>query len=1015
MALVFQCVGFLASGNDVVITEIMTLNSTFPDDDGDFSDLIEIYNDCDMAVDLDGWYLTDDPLILGKWQFPQVVLDPGEFLVIYASGKNRSFPGIALHTNFNLKSLGEQLVLVAPDAQTIVSGFVPMYPPQAEDFSYGIAFDTGVLQQGVELYFPEPTPGMENGPGFAEVAEKPEFSQDDTTFIDSLSFSLSVINPAVDIHFTTDGTEPTDASPVIASGSPIMITETSTIRARGFETGKAPSTTTVRIFIKIDNALLSVESNLPILVIDTVGQTIVDGPWFDCFMAVMDVDEKTGRSSISGTQDFAGTIGFKLRGTFSLLLYPKNNYAVEVRDEKGNDLSVSILGYPTEADWLLHGPYADKSLMRNHIAFEWSNEIGRYAVRTQFVELYLDSSYHGVYVFMEKIKRDRDRVDIERLLGSSIVEPAVKGGYILKKDRPEPDESGLQTDQGTVLNHVYPKEANIAPEQSAWILDYLNQFETALYGEDFKDPEIGYARYIDVDSFIDHHLLTELLKNIDGFRLSTFMFKSREGKLNMGPLWDFNLALRNAFNFGGPDPEGWYSDVISGDDYPWYPRLFEDVDFEQKYIDRWNFLFKNVLTLEYLLGTLDEAVTILGEAVARNFMRWPILGITIVPNIKPVAETYEAEIDLMKFWIEERVFWIEDIYTRAPRFNQDGGPINSGFELTMIAPVGASGNIYYTDDSSDPRLSGGSPSPVAQEYISGNPVTLNQNTRIRSRAFRPEEGWSGLTEATFYTEIPSLVITEIMFHPADGQSPVHLPDDFEFMEFKNIGELSVTLEDIQFTDGIEFDFTNSPISSLGPGETMLIVSNLEAFESIHDTSGMLIAGEYTLNLSNASESISLVGPLGVPIHEFSYNDLWYPETDGGGFSLVIRDPLAPRDSWNDMESWRVSNLTGGSPGVQEAVPGLQKPGDTNQDGALNIADSVKLLGRLFLTFSTTFPCDGTSMEEGGNLFIFDFNGDSSVNISDAVSGLNFLFNNGRPPQNGEICILVEGCKNACTP
>ena len=148
--------------------------------------------------------------------------------------------------------------------------------------------------------------------------------------------------------------------------------------------------------------------------------------------------------------------------------------------------------------------------------------------------------------------------------------------YSLNLEGRDPGDSVLTTCRGQRLAYFYPKERLIRPAQRTYIRNYLNSFEAALYGANFTDPEAGYAAHIDVMSFIDHHIMVEIAKNIDGYRLSTFMYKPRGGKLRMGPIWDYNLSLGNANYLNGGNPVGWYYPQLGAGDYPWYARLFQD-------------------------------------------------------------------------------------------------------------------------------------------------------------------------------------------------------------------------------------------------------------------------------------------------------------------------------------------------------------------------------------------------------------------------------------------------------
>ena len=209
------------------------------------------------------------------------------------------------------------------------------------------------------------------------------------------------------------------------------------------------------------------------------------------------------------------------------------------------------------------------------------------------------SDYVGLYIFMEKIKRGEDRVNVEELEPWDSTEPRISGGYMLKIDRPDPGDHGFRTARGNptygdgTLCYVDPKESEITTAQSAWIRGYLDAFENALYGPNFADPETGYAKYIDVDCFIDHNLLNMLAMNVDALRLSTYMYKPRDGKLEMGPLWDFDRAL-DSTDGRDDNAQSWHGTGDGTDylKYVWWDRLFQDTNFWQKYIDRWYVLRK---------------------------------------------------------------------------------------------------------------------------------------------------------------------------------------------------------------------------------------------------------------------------------------------------------------------------------------------------------------------------------------------------------------------------------------
>ena len=296
-----------------------------------------------------------------------------------------------------------------------------------------------------------------------------------------------------------------------------------------------------------------------------------------------------------------------------------------------------------------------------------------------------------------------------------------------------------------IFFYVEPKGAEITAPQRAWLRGYINSFERTLYSDHFNDPKTGYAAFIDADSFIDHHFLVEVTKNIDGFRFSTFYYKDRGEKLCMGPIWDWNLAFGDAEGREGYIPEGWYWQQLDDQQYSWFRRLFEDPDFAQRYVDRWGELRQNQFSATNILTRIDQFASVLQEAQARNFQRWRILGRDIHPNAF-VGQTFAEEIDWMKDWVRKRLAWIDHQFLRAPSFSLPPGPVamDSKLELTTRA-----GKIYYTLDGSDPRKPGGGIAPAAVRYSS--PVVLKRTTIIRCRALQDEQ-WSYPAAGKFTVE-----------------------------------------------------------------------------------------------------------------------------------------------------------------------------------------------------------------------------------------------------------------------
>ncbi len=297
-------------------------------------------------------------------------------------------------------------------------------------------------------------------------------------------------------------------------------------------------------------------------------------------------------------------------------------------------------------------------------------------------------------------------------------------------------------------------------------------------------------------------------------------------------------------------------------------------------------------------------------------------------------------------------------------------------------------------------------------------LVIEQSTHVRARTWSDGD-WSALNEASFIVDedIP-LRVTEIMYHPANPpEGSPYGADEFEFIELQNVGAAALDLSEIRLRGGVEFEFAGSGAEVLGAGERVVVVENLDAFGSRYDVTSLAIAGQYRGKLNNAGEALVVEGFLEHQILAFEFDDAWYRETDGGGYSLVIVDELLPRESWGDRESWGPSARIGGSPGLSESGEvdpgGLQRPGDASQDGRLNITDAALLLSYLFGGDAPPAPCDGDTIDSRANRLLMDVNASGSVNLADATFLLSYLFQRGAPPALGTECVPVRGCPDAC--
>ncbi len=478
-------------------------------------------------------------------------------------------------------------------------------------------------------------------------------------------FELSFENDEnVTVYYTTDGSIP-DAISGNEYTEPVTISGTIVVRARVYNENGQPGEVVSNVFTRLDDEVADFNSDLPLVIMHQFDVPIVPSDRTPAYITIIDHNQGE-RTWLAGDVDLQSRIQTNIRGSSSQQ-FPKKQYAVRLVDGDDENRNEEVLGMPSENNWILHAPYDDKTLMRNAVAYRLSRDMGWYAPRTRFVEVFLhegsgpvtEEHYHGVYMMVERIKWDNNRVDIEKVTPEDNAEPEITGGYIIQNDR----DVHLTTARGSEFACVRPQDWDITDEQRQWLIGYLDDFEETLFGSGFKDPETGYRSFINTDSFIDHHLITELSKEIDGYRLSTFMYKDREVKLTIGPLWDFNLSFGNANYLTGDDPEGWYYERISNQDYlyGWYTRLFQAPDFGQRYNDRWYTLRQTIFSNEYILEIIEQYAELLDEAQERNFERWPILGTYVWPNPDGYSErdTYRKEIDWMIRWVEARLEWLD--------------------------------------------------------------------------------------------------------------------------------------------------------------------------------------------------------------------------------------------------------------------------------------------------------------------------------------------------------------------
>ena len=412
----------------------------------------------------------------------------------------------------------------------------------------------------------------------------------------------------------------------------------------------------------------AVDSNLPLILINTQGQTILDGSKITAKMSL--INNSTGLNNVNDTTfEYNGFIGIDTRGSSSLM-FEKKSFNVETRDATGANLNVTLVGLPKENDWVLYAPYSDKTLMRNVIVYNLGNLTGRWSPHTRFCELYINNEYRGVYVLMEKIKRDKNRVNIASLKTVDISGDQLTGGYILKIDRPDSGAwispyKARNDIQDVPISYVDPKYEDLVPQQRTYIKEYVTGFENALRGVTYKDPINGYRYYINMQSFVDYYILNEICRNLDAYRLSNFFYKDKDskgGKITMGPFWDYDISLGNANFYDAGSTNGWVVDGVgNGDQYGipfWWDKLNTDPYFKSELKIRWNELRSDKFSDQNINKSIDSCSVLLTNAEQRNFQKFNILNTYVWPN-NYIGGTYANEVNYLKNWIKDRFTWMD--------------------------------------------------------------------------------------------------------------------------------------------------------------------------------------------------------------------------------------------------------------------------------------------------------------------------------------------------------------------
>lgn len=347
-----------------------------------------------------------------------------------------------------------------------------------------------------------------------------------------------------------------------------------------------------------------------------IGET-VDSQGNEMTLGEIEVFDNKNINKITNDPEVKSSILVKYRGNSSVY-FDKKGYLLKLIDKDGNENKKEMIGMAEDNEWVLNGPYLDKTLMRNYIAYNIAGMIMGYAPNVRFCELYLNNKYQGLYILCESISRSENRVNISKY------DPRMNDfSYIVCLDKNEIDIKNISTfseyayisELDTGLKIVYPSKSMITGEIRNYIKSDFSKFERALYSYDFNDPKKGYENYIDVESFVDYYIFQEFMEINDTCYRSTYLHKEKGGKIVMGPVWDYNNCLNNYFTELN-------NEKMQYVDRLWYSQLLKDEEFVDRVVNRYRELRKTVLKEDYLLNYIDNVRSYLGNSIDRNFEVW---------------------------------------------------------------------------------------------------------------------------------------------------------------------------------------------------------------------------------------------------------------------------------------------------------------------------------------------------------------------------------------------------------
>ncbi len=398
-------------------------------------------------------------------------------------------------------------------------------------------------------------------------------------------------------------------------------------------------------------------THLPLVLINTNGVQIPDAYKIPATIKIIDNGPGQWNYAADTNYIFEGNMMVELQG-FSGVYFLKKNYDFKTVDTGGLSLDTPLLGMPKEHDWILKAEYTDHSLIENSVTYTMARRMGRYAPRTMYCEVIVNGDYQGVYNLTETVKRDSNRVNINKLSKTDTAGANLTGGYIIEMNingaPPAWNSVYLPINSATCnypveFKHVYPKADSIKIQQHDYIHSYVDSFENALYNPGFQDPINGWRKFAGQGSFIDFLIVNEFSANYDSYGRSTYLYKeniSHGGKLHIGPPWDYDRG------YASGTQSGWVHEITHPYwPYPfWWSKFRQDSVYMRTLYCRWHTLRQTTLSTDSFYTYIDSIRNYIHDAAVRNFERWPEIGVT----------DFDLQVDNLKQYIHDRNIWIDN-------------------------------------------------------------------------------------------------------------------------------------------------------------------------------------------------------------------------------------------------------------------------------------------------------------------------------------------------------------------